>query len=230
MNNLILFFEEDYIKKNNFLLVKSELNFMKQRFLLALMTFLSLLLVSAVIKDLSFIIFIPIGVVGVYMYPLYQLKQYKKNMAKRIENDFPIWLMQLEVLVLTNTIPNAIKKSINVCPNSLKEDIVLLSNKVMVDPTNKSYYLDFIKPYQTSDITEVLLSLYQFNFANKQDLAYDFHVLHNRMDVLKTKARSIAYEEKGFYYGLILLAEPMVACVWILGMVMLLSNLLTGNI
>lgn len=230
MKKLLMMIEEDYVKENAFILKTSEFQFMRNRILIALMTCLMISLIYYVKRDTLLMLMIIVGTVIMYEYPLMQMKQYKKKQQNLINSAFPQWVMQLEVLVMTNTIPLSIQKSYEVCPSILKDEVKKLSQKVMNDPINKDSYLDFLKGYQTTDIIEVMLSLYQYNFSTKENMAYDFQILHKRLDKLKSEARLNTYKEKEFLYGMLLIIEPMIACVWILGMVMQLSNLIMMNI
>lgn len=230
MNKIILLLEEDYIKENAFVLKKSEYQFMVQRLLLALVSMITIAIMSFLLNNIIYLFISPFVSFIAYEYPLIAMKNYKKKKQLQINADFPLWVMQLEALVVINTIPNAIKESIDVCPESFKDEVIKLTEKIMIDPVDKKAYLDFLQGYQTSDITEVMLSLHQYNFSTKENMVYDFQILHRRLDSLRTDARKEQYKQKTTFYGFLVMACPFLTTLWILYMIMTLSDLIMANI
>lgn len=226
MKKIVLLIEENYVKENAFLLKQNEEQFMLRRILLALFTAVMMGSIYVIMQDMLFMVLGAIGVIATYEYPILQMKNYKKKQQKEINAVFPQWVMQLETLVMANTIPIAIQKSYAVCPTILKEEVRQLAEKVIADPIDKKAYLHFLRSYQTADIVEVMLSLYQYNFSTKENMAYDFQILHKRLDALQCEARKKAQEEKSFFYGLLLIIEPSLACLWIMLVCMRLSDLI----
>ena len=62
-----------------------------------------------------------------YMYPLMQLKKYKRKKQEEVALAMTQWILQLEPLILTNTIPVAIHKSICIAPICITDEIKSLS-------------------------------------------------------------------------------------------------------
>ncbi len=211
---LLYILEERFVKDNTYLLKDSEYNFMKQRIILATACGV---LMSAITFFLNSRYCLVVGMITlcvIYKFPLYLLMKYKKQRQNQVNGAFLIWILQLEALVLSNNISNSIKKSIRYCPGVLQEEVRVLSKKVEKEPTNKNHYLDFAPHYQTMDMNEVMLSLYQFNFAKKEDLAYDFALIHHRIDKLKLYEQETNYRIQSDNWGLILMCCPILGMIW----------------
>lgn len=203
---------------------------MMVRFALASFTFLIFAIGYIFIRD-SMVLLCGVGSsMFFYQYPYVQLKKYKNKKQEEIELAMTQWILQLEPLILTNTIPCAIQKSIRIAPDCMVEEVTQLSENIMNDPTNKQYYLDFFFGFATSDMIEVMLSLYQYNFSDKDEILLDFQLLHRRIDELRTETKNKQNEEKIFFYGMILIAEPFLTMLWVLQFVMLISTLMMKQV
>lgn len=213
MKKLCMLLEETYVKENAFLL-KDEVQFMKQRICFALVSGLLTFIVSLCIGKPQLCIMGIIVFMLVYKAPIYMLKKYKDKQQRSVNSAFLIWILQLEALVLSNNISNSIKKSVQYCPDIIKDEVYQLAKKVELEPMNKNHYLSFLKAYQTLDINEVLLSLYQFNFVKKEDLAYDFALIHHRIDKLKLKEQENNYRIQADNWGLVLMSCPILGMSW----------------
>ena len=222
--------EEPYVKEHAYLLSISEAKFMMQRILISLFMGGGMAGLSYCIGVPMLYYCIPVTIIMIYFYPINMLKKYKLKRQDEINEAFPIWILQLESLVLSNNISNCVKKSIDVCPKILKEEIQILADKIEVEPINKEHYLSFLEEYKTSNITEVMLALYQFNFVKKEQLAYDFSLIHHRIDKLKMDAQEKKYRIQADIWGLILISLPLLSMVWSMYFCMILSEVIFSAI
>lgn len=208
-------FAEQWLIDNQHLLNKPLADFMRNRITVALVAMFTPIAFAVFTRNLFFLMIGPLVAVLVYSAPISLLKSGKKAKEKEIVKVFPDWISTLQTLVLIDTIPNAIRESIDSAPEIIREDIEKLANKILVEPLERSHYMSFLNEYQNPSITETMLSLYQFNFNKKEDLAYEFEVLHARMDRIAAENRRNAVQEKSFFYGMVLMAGPGVATAWI---------------
>ena len=230
MKKILNFITEDYVKENAYLLKGSTMQFMKQRIFMSIFVFLLFMSGYALMKD-PFFIGLSVAVAGcIYIYPLLKMRGYKKKKQNEIDLAVSQWVIQLEPLILTNTIPVAIEKSLSICPKAIKNDVQVLSEKIMVEPTNKTYYMDFVKGFHTSDITEIMLSLHQYNFVNKEDILLDFQILHKRLEEIRAESKKKQNEEKSFMYSMLLIVEPFLMMFWVLMFVFTISGLMMGAV
>ena len=223
-------FAEEWLIDNQFLLNKSLKDFMRNRLIVSLLVILMSLTGAIILKSLPMIIFSPLVGVVVYTIPVAMLKGQKKDREKAIMKVFPDWIATLQTLVLVTTIPNAVYQSVDSAPKEIQDEVRKLSNAILAEPLERQHYLDLLKEYDNANISEVMLSLYQFNFSNKDDLAYEFEVLHNRIDRIAAMNRRQAVEEKAFFYGLVLMVGPGLATGWIMFTALRLAMLVMGGI
>ncbi len=214
INRLLYLIEETYVKENASLLKDGEFVFMKQRVVLALVCGFLSLIAFLLFKIAYWYVFAFVIMIFVYKLPLSLLKSYKSKYQVQVRQSFLIWILQLEALVLSNNISNSIKKSAKFCPSIIKEEVEILAKRVEKEPTNKEHYLKFLKEYQNMDMNEVMLSLYQFNFVKKEDLAYDFALIHSRIDNLKLHEQETQYKIQADNWGLVLMCCPILGMGW----------------
>ncbi len=214
MNAILLQLAEPIVKRYETNLQGGLLMFMKQRIQLTMISMLVVFVIGYIWQGIHAIFFsVAIGCLC-YQLPLYTFEKYIKKQQRLINEAFLIWILQLEALVLTSNISNAIKKSVAFCPAILKEEIQELASQVEVNPMHKPYYQKFLQQYETSDIREVMLSLYQFNFVKKEQLVYDFEKIHKRIDDLKLGQQQLNYRIQADNWGLLLMSCPILGMVW----------------
>lgn len=221
---ILNFIVEDYVFEHSYLLKCSIKKFMLVRIMLGLCAFVLFGILYFVTHNTSVLLLCVLASLFFYMYPYIQLKKYKKKKEGEIEVAITQWILQLEPLILTNTIPIAIQKSIRIAPTCIVEEVKQLSAKILNEPTNKAHYLNFCSGFQSSDMMEAMLSLHQYNFSDKDEILLDFQLLHRRMDELRTETKKKQNEEKIFFYGMILIAEPFLTMLWVLQFVMVIST------
>ena len=100
----------------------------------------------------------------------------------------------------------------------------------MREPTNKAHYMNFCAGFQNSDMIEAMLSLHQYNFSDKNEILLDFQLLHRRIDEMRSETKKKQNEEKIFFYGMILIAEPFLTMLWVLQFVMMISTLMMDSL
>lgn len=165
-----------------------------------------------------------------YFIPYFYVKMLAGNKSKEVEYDFPLWLSSLEVLIVSNNIPNTLKKSIPACPVSFKQDLIHLVEQVEKDPTNQLFYREFLSQYHNESIREMMLDLYQFNFLNKELLAKEFSLLHQRLNAIEASQRKHQQEQTLFFIGAINSVPLFLLSMYILYIANLLSTTLIGGV
>lgn len=161
--------------------------------------------------------------------PYFYLKMMVKKKTQQVFTDFPLWLSSLEVLILSNNIPNTLKKSFMTCPVSIKKDLQILIGKIEQDPMNQQNYIDFLSQYKLADINELMLDLYQFNYLDKSLMISEFAVLHKRLNALNSSNRKRLHEQSLFFIGAINSIPLFLLSIYILLIANMLSNVLIGG-
>lgn len=173
------------------------------------------------------------GIIGAfllgYKLPYFYIKVRVKQKTEQVSADFPLWLSSLEVLILSNNIPNTLKKSLVTCPNSFKKDLQVLVDKIEKDPINQRSYTEFLSQYKLSDVNELMLDLYQFNYLDKSLMISEFAVLHKRLNAINTSNRQHSQEQNLFFIGAINSVPLFLLSIYILLIANMLSNALMGG-
>ena len=199
---IINFLKEDKLEGYVWLLPNEDINlFMVNRFKKFGKT---LLIVSAIyyimlgvlwymnVYRLNLIAGIPIAL-GVALF-LYKndywlvVNTFKKKKGE-VYDSFPLWVSTLEILVMTNNIPNTFKKSIPTCPEAFKKDLIDFVKKIEFDPENKDSYRNFLAKYQIEDVSEVIMDMYAFNKLNKEEIVHEFKHLNKRLNEISSNIR-----------------------------------------
>ena len=190
------------------LFIKEDL-FFKKRLVSSIIVTLVWVVGYAIISYYSeFILMVFIyGLIGAfllgYKLPYFYIQSKVKQKTKQVAADFPLWLSSLEVLILSNNIPNTLKKSLVTCPISMKKDLEVLVRKLEKDPMNQQSYIDFLAQYQLSDVNELMLDLYQFNYLDKSLMISEFAAMHKRINAMNTSQRQYRHEQNLFFIGAI---------------------------
>ena len=172
-----------------------------------------------------------LGLAVIISYIIYKLdymvlKSVFKQQQKSIKDCFPLWMSTLEVLIVTNNIPNTLKKSIASCPKPLKKDLEKLVLKLERNPIDKEAYASFLSEYKIPEIQEIVLDLYQFNFIDKNNISGEFAALHDRINRIASDTRKTRQESEKFFIGALNSIPLMIVSFYIL----MISNLLSSAI
>lgn len=165
----------------------------------------------------------------VYKLDYIMLKNAFKKKQVAVKDAFPLWMSMLEILIVTNNIPNTLKKSIVSCPEVLKEDLEVFVKKLEINPIDKEAYVSFLSEFNIPEIQEIVLDLYQFNFVEKNNISAEFSALHKRLNRLKSDTRKRRQSSEIFMIGTLNSVPLMCLAIYILMISNLLSNALMGT-
>lgn len=216
-------------------------SYVEKRLKKALYVFLELFIVIGLICILNFVFDLNLeinmalflGLALVISYLIYKmdymmLKSVFSKKQKQIKDNFPLWMSTLEVLVVTNNIPNTLKKSLASCPKPLKADLQKLVLKLEKNPVDKEAYASFLAEYNIPEIQEIVLDLYQFNFIDKNNISSEFSALHDRINRIASDTRKKRQESETFFIGALNSIPLMIVSFYILLISNLLSNAIMG--
>lgn len=165
----------------------------------------------------------------VYKLDYIMLKSAFRKKQTAVKDAFPLWMSTLEILIVTNNIPNTLKKSLISCPDVLREDLEAFIKKIEVNPIDKDAYVSFLSEYNIPEIQEIVLDLYQFNFVEKNNISAEFSALHNRLNRLKSDTRKRRQSSEIFMIGALNSVPLMCLAIYILMISNLLSSALMGS-
>ena len=145
---------------------------------------------------------IAILVVGVVVV-LFFLNQHKighslamKKVAREIEKQFPNWLMEVALLLQTDNVQMAIRKSMDSAPEVLVYALEDLIDQLEEDPNAIEPYHRFLKEYRNPDVKSAMKMLYALSSGNAGDVTKQVEELIDRNNAMMDKAEKLEQEDK----------------------------------
>ena len=145
---------------------------------------------------------IAILVVGVVVV-LFFLNQHKighnlamKKVAREIEKQFPNWLMEVALLLQTDNVQMAIRKSMDSAPEVLVYALEDLIDQLEEDPNAIEPYHRFLKEYRNPDVQSAMKMLYALSSGNAGDVTKQVEELIDRNNAMMDKAEKLEQEDK----------------------------------
>ncbi|WP_031420555.1 hypothetical protein [Lachnoclostridium phytofermentans] len=141
-------------------------------------------------------------VVGVVVV-LFFLNQHKighnlamKKVAREIEKQFPNWLMEVALLLQTDNVQMAIRKSMDSAPEVLVYALEDLIDQLEEDPNAIEPYHRFLKEYRNPDVQSAMKMLYALSSGNAGDVTKQVEELIDRNNAMMDKAEKLEQEDK----------------------------------
>lgn len=200
MDKAIKFLTEDKLSKVSWM-ISDVHHFMKTRiqktmFVFLITTIFSLLSVFLLVTYVHlpipyWICIFPVLFVSyiAFKWDYWRLRSKFKVVRDDVYKAFPLWISTLEILVMTNNIPNTFKKSIATCPQAFRQDLIDFVDKIQYDPENKAYYREFLSNYDIPEVNEIIMDMYAFNRLDKKEIIYEFKHLNERLNKISAKIR-----------------------------------------
>lgn len=199
-NRFIRFFTEEKLSQHSWM-IDDEVKFMKARFIKALFAFILMSCISAIslfvfdyfsIIHINFLLCLfPVFLVTyiAFKWDFWLLNSKFKKMKGDVYKAFPLWVSTLEILVMTNNIPNTFKKSISTCPDAFKQDLIDFVDNIQEDQENKQHYRNFLSRYDIPEVNEIIMDMYAFNQLDKKEIIYEFKSLNERLNKITARIR-----------------------------------------
>lgn len=158
---------------------------------------------------------IPVTVIGAtavvfaLMQPGMGLKLAKKRMVREVDKAFPIWIMEMSLLLQTDNPQVALTKSVDRAPYVLRKDLQKLVEEMEKNPAAIEPYLGFMSGFDLPDVQSVLRMLYSMSESGSEDFKKQIIFLVERNNRLLDKSERIINEDKTAGTGMLVLI-PMV--------------------
>lgn len=145
------------------------------------------LLLLIVLPLMKFNLFYFILVCGVsffeYKRPYLKLKQEFNQELSLVKYQFPIWLRQIQILLYTNNVLNAMIFSYDSAPSIIKDELQILINSLKENPNDLNAFLYFMSEYKINEIDRAMKLLYRTYIIDQSDTSKQL----NRMIASTTK-------------------------------------------
>ncbi|MBR3771226.1 MAG: hypothetical protein IKL07_03060 [Clostridium sp.] len=119
----------------------------------------------------------------------------KKKVAREIEKQFPEWLMQVALLLQTDNVQIAIRKSLEDAPNVLRPALMELIIELEIEPDSLIPYNRFLRRYQNPDVQSAMQMLYALSVGNFINIGAQIDELIERNNTMMDKAEQLHQED-----------------------------------
>lgn len=134
----------------------------------------------------------------------------KKRIIKEVDKAFPVWLMDLSLLMQTENVHNALEKSLAKAPYVLREELSRMLDSIEKNPNSIEPFLDFMPWLDLPDVQSALRLIYSMWAAgDREDMEKQIAVLVERNHHLMDKAERLSNEDSLAGVGMLVLI-PMV--------------------
>lgn len=236
-NKIISFLQEETLSKYRWLLPDGDLNaFMNKRLRKTMIYSIILLFINLMFFFISYFLDISISyipeillsiviIIILYKKEYWAIKMTFKRRRDDVYKSFPLWVSTLEILVMSNNIPNTFKKSIDTCPISFRDDLIDFVSKIEFDPENKEYYRNFLKRYNIDEVNEIIMDMYSFNKLNKNEIVHEFKNLNERLNKISNNIRVKRQENDLFFISALNSLPIMTVSIYVLFISMTMSSM-----
>ena len=158
---------------------------------------------------------IPVTIIGAsaVIYALMQpgmgLKMAKKRMVREVDKAFPVWIMEISLLLQTDNPQVALTKSVDRAPYVLQESLQKLVSEMEKNPAAINPYLGFMTEFDLPDVQSFLRMLYSMSESGSEDFKKQIIFMVERNNRLLDKSERIINEDKTAGTGMLVLI-PMV--------------------
>ncbi len=94
----------------------------------------------------------------------------KKRLEKQLRRDFPVWLLDLSLLLQGDNVQTSIEKSVEASPSSLRFELQQLLARLAISPESYEPYEAFLEGFQIPEIHSTMRLLYGMSLGN-QDMS-----------------------------------------------------------
>lgn len=129
----------------------------------------------------------------------------RKSLVSGISCAFPIWLMDLVLLLQSENVQVALQKSLASVPGVLKRELELLVSRLQVSPESSIPYHEFLKEFELPEIHSAMSMLYALSIGNTGSANQQVGELVSRNQDMMDTVQAIRLKDRsGAMYGLFL--------------------------
>jgi hypothetical protein len=90
----------------------------------------------------------------------------RKNMIKYVKCAFPVWLMDMILLLQSENVQVALMKSMDQAPAVLRPDLELINDRLMLAPESAEPYHAFMQEFQIPEVHAAMSMLFSLSIGN----------------------------------------------------------------
>lgn len=134
----------------------------------------------------------------------------RKNLLRQIKCAFPKWLMDLALLIQTENVNVAIRKSREHVPRILAKEVDELIDRLDLEPESSKPYHRFLESFKLPEINAAMGMLYAISIGNGENSGNQIEELISKNLVMLDKADTDRMKDKSSGMFLLFLA-PVVS-------------------
>lgn len=104
----------------------------------------------------------------------------RKNIVKRIKCAFPGWLLDLVLLLQSENVQVALIKSVAQAPGILKKELMLLNDRLAMEPESAQPYHRFLEEFHIPEVHSAMSMLFSISMGNSSNADTQMGELINR--------------------------------------------------
>lgn len=151
---------------------------------------------------------------------LFMLNEYRigyrimlKKYQREVEKAFPEWLLGIVLLLNTESVPVAIRKSLDTAPNALVPAIVKMLEELDANPASEYPYYRFLGFLNLPDVQEVMATLYSIVNGSGGDVEDEFRGILDHVFRMMDKSESLKNEDKAAVLEIYIMLPALVGAV-----------------
>lgn len=151
-----------------------------------------------------------------------------QRIKTELEKKFPRWVMRFSLLASSQSIPSALRNSVDGCPNVIRNELEKLIKEIDENPTGIEPYLNFFGYIEVPEVRSMMLMIYSLSEYGTEDI--DKHVLSivKRNYMLQANSEKISNNESLARFSLYVTAPMILACViMMIDVAMIVLNMIT---
>ncbi len=117
------------------------------------------------------------------------------RVVREINRVFPMWLMEMALLLQGNNVQVSIEKTIGHAPAVLKDELQEMSDSLKRKPDSIEPYLDFLSRFRLSAVLSSMKMLYAISESGSGDAQYQIRVLVERNSKMMDKSEKLSNEK-----------------------------------
>ena len=117
------------------------------------------------------------------------------RVVREINRVFPMWLMEMALLLQGNNVQVSIEKTVGHAPAVLKEELQKMSDSLKRKPDAIEPYLHFLEKFQLSSVLSSMKMLYAISESGSGDAQYQIRVLVERNSKMMDKSEKMSNEK-----------------------------------
>lgn len=136
-----------------------------------------------------------------------------KNYRREVEKAFPEWLLGIALFLNTESVPVAIRKSMDTAPNVLVPAIAQMLEEIGENPASEYPYHRFLGFLNLPDIQEAMATLYSIVNGSGGNISEEFKGILDHVFRMMDKAESLKNEDRAAALEIYIMLPALIGAV-----------------